>query len=121
MRLTFHIIALILVLSSALPTATAVASSEASGFVPDGPVVATLGDEHDSSEAGADLATPVLWTIVGILFGAVALTILYAVKLLAGGFPKNPSWVAPISIERSSTFPDENDDVDSSDGANGHH
>jgi len=71
-------------------------------------------DEHD--------VLPVtIWALVGTLIGALALGILYLFKRRVGGFPKNPDWIAPISIERSETFPKEGDYGDIARGTHGAH
>jgi len=44
---------------------------------------------------------------------------LYLLKRGVGGFAENPDWVAPISIEPSSSFPEEAEDDDHHD-SNGH-
>lgn len=71
-------------------------------------------DEHD--------VLPVtIWALVGTLIGALVLGILYLFKRRVGGFPTNPDWVAPISIERSETFPKEGDYGDIAPGSHGAH
>ena len=54
-----------------------------------------------------DVRTVAIWTIVGTLLGGFALSILYLLKRRVGGFPRNPAWVAPITIMQSKDFPDE--------------
>jgi hypothetical protein len=73
------------------------------------------GEEEDEN----DVVPVAVWTTVGVVAGAVVFGVLYLFKRRIGGFPKNPSWVAPISIERSETFPDEGDFGDVAPGA--HH
>jgi hypothetical protein len=48
-----------------------------------------------------------LWSVTGVGLGALALTTFYLFKRRIGGFPSNPTWVAPITIMPSSTFADE--------------
>ncbi len=77
-----------------------------------------LADDEGHSDpaaagSGTDVVDPALWSIAGIAAGAVVLGLLYFVKRGAGGFPANPSWVAPITIMRSRDLPGD-------DGAHGH-
>jgi hypothetical protein len=58
--------------------------------------------EHDS-----EVLTPTTWAIVGTLVGGLFLSVFYLLKRRVGGFPRNPSWVAPITIMQSKDFPDE--------------
>jgi hypothetical protein len=71
-------------------------------------------DEHDV----VPVAT---WSIVGTLIGALVLGVLYLFKRRVGGFPENPEWIAPISIERSETLPKEGDYGDVPADAHGAH
>jgi len=69
-----------------------------------------LADDEGHSDpaaagSGTDVVDPALWSIAGIAAGAVVLGLLYFVKRRAGGFPANPSWVAPITIMRSRDLP----------------
>ncbi len=48
-----------------------------------------------------------LWTIAGVGGGAVVFAGLYLLKRRLGGFPRNPAWVAPITVMRSRESPDE--------------
>ena len=78
---------------------------------PDAPVLNVRSQEDDShaEAAGAqsDVRTVAVWTIAGTLIGGLALAILYLLKRRLGGFPKNPAWVAPITIMQSKDFPGE--------------
>jgi hypothetical protein len=56
------------------------------------------GQEHGATDGGDDVSTRVLWTIVGVAGGVVIFGTLYLLKRRLGGFPENPSWVAPITI-----------------------
>ncbi|MCC6388320.1 MAG: hypothetical protein IT302_13180 [Dehalococcoidia bacterium] len=70
------------------------------------------GSEHD--------VVPVLvWSAVGIVAGGIVLSGLYLFKRRIGGFPANPSWVAPITIMPSKDFPTEGSYGDVP--AGGHH
>ncbi|MEX1104039.1 MAG: hypothetical protein WED87_07300 [Dehalococcoidia bacterium] len=50
-----------------------------------------------------------IWSIVGLAIFVVVGGVLYFMKRQMGGFPENPSWVAPITIMPSKDFPDEGD------------
>jgi hypothetical protein len=54
-----------------------------------------------------DVKTVVLWTVAGTAAAAVVMGTLYTLKRRVGGFPRNPTWVAPITILRSADFPDD--------------
>jgi len=69
--------------------------------------MAQEGEHPSEPSSGRDVDAPVFWSIVGVIAGAVVMAGLYVVKRALGGFPKNPSWTAPISVERSSTFLDD--------------
>jgi hypothetical protein len=73
----------------------------------DGPTVAHAQEAQDDGDGGIDVVPGVVWTVVGVVAGAVVMGALYFLKRRLGGFPENPSWVAPISIETSDTFHDE--------------
>lgn len=65
-------------------------------------------DSHgEAAGAQSDVRTVAVWTIAGTLIGGVALAVLYLLKRRLGGFPKNPAWVAPITIMQSKDFPGE--------------
>ncbi len=80
---------------------------------PDAPVLTVRpreGEDESHGEAAgpqSDIRTVAVWTIAGTLIGGLALAILYLLKRRLGGFPKNPVWVAPITIMQSKDFPDE--------------
>ncbi len=81
--------------------------------------VRVLLEEQTAGGGGLDLSVHVLWTIAGAIIGAVIMAYLYLLKRGVGGFAENPDWVAPISIEPSSSFPEEAEDDDHHD-SNGH-
>ena len=56
---------------------------------------------------GQSVEPILLWTIAGVGGGAVVFAGLYLLKRRLGGFPRNPAWVAPISILRSRDSADE--------------
>ena len=66
------------------------------------------GDEAPSSSTSphwSDVKEVAVWSIAGVAAGAVILGVLYTLKRKVGGFPANPSWVAPITIMPSSGLP----------------
>lgn len=65
------------------------------------------GHATEPGSATSDVDAALFWSIVGIVAGVIVMAGLYLVKRAVGGFPRNPSWVAPISVERSSTFLDD--------------
>jgi hypothetical protein len=66
------------------------------------------GDEESAAEgSGRDVAPVAIWSVVGIIAGAIVFTALYMLKRQIGGFPENPDWVAPITILYSKDAPDE--------------
>lgn len=58
-----------------------------------------------SSPHWSDVQKVAVWSMVGVAGGAVILGVLYTLKRKIGGFPANPSWVAPITIMPSSQLP----------------
>ena len=56
-----------------------------------------------------DVRSVTLWSLASIAGGCAALGVLYLFKRKVGGFPENPSWVAPISIMPSSGLPQDGD------------
>lgn len=58
--------------------------------------------------AGGRAVEPALiWTAAGAAAGAILFSIFYLLKRRVGGFPRNPQWIAPITIMPSKDFPDE--------------
>jgi hypothetical protein len=53
------------------------------------------------------VAPRVLWTFAGVAAGALIAGVFYLMKRRVGGFPRNPSWIAPITIMPSKDFADE--------------
>lgn len=66
-----------------------------------GPVTTQGSDE--------DVIPRVVWMLAGVAASAVTLSVLYLLKRRVGGFPENPSWVAPITIMPSSQLPGDTD------------
>lgn len=108
MRVLTRVAVLALVVALAAGTFSVLSAHAWTGI--DSSVPVAMADEGGSTtETGAerDVDRPLFWSIVGIAAGAVVMAGLYLLKRAVGGFPKNPSWVAPISIEPSSTFLDD--------------
>ena len=63
--------------------------------------------QHGEQTAGGSpgVLDTVIWSLVGVGVFALVLGILYLFKRQVGAFPENPSWVAPISIQRSRDLP----------------
>ena len=84
----------------ALPAAAAERAREGMGAVGANSVVMQVGSNPDN-----DIKTTVIWMFVGISLAAVTLGVFYLFKRRIGAFPKNPTWVAPITIMRSEDLP----------------
>jgi hypothetical protein len=69
--------------------------------------VAQANAPAQSGDEERDVAPMVIWSLVGIGVAVAVGGTFYLLKRRIGGFPANPSWVAPISIEPSSTFPED--------------
>jgi hypothetical protein len=111
-------------LAMAMLAATSVAfmtATAASALEPESPPAATPASYQESGDDGTDIVEVATWTIVGVVVGALVMGALYFFKREMGGFPANPTWVAPISIERSETFADEGDFGDVAPDAHGAH
>ncbi|MGI8927453.1 MAG: hypothetical protein ACR2HN_12525 [Tepidiformaceae bacterium] len=75
------------------------------------------GEAHDDDSA-TDPA--VLWTVAAAGIGALGFGTLYLLKRRVGGFPQNPTWVAPITIMPSSELPGDATGADAAHGAHTH-
>ena len=115
-------LAVVLAVSSLLLGAFALPAAAADrGFEPPRTQVAAQEGEGAQDEGGSSLVSRatdpvVVWSLVGLGVFAAAMGALYFFKREVGAFPENPSWVAPISIMQSSTFPDEGDFGDAAPG-----
>jgi hypothetical protein len=70
------------------------------------PLAFAQGEGGSSSGSSwSDVKEVAIWMMVGIAASAVVLGVLYLLKRRVGGFPKDPAWVAPISIQRSADLP----------------
>lgn len=96
---------------SAAPGAPAAVHQEGGG----GPVA--TGDGGGSAR---DVVPMALWAGAGIAVLAVTLATLHMLKRRMGGFPANPSWVAPITVMRSAESPDEGDYGDQAPSSQAH-
>ncbi len=56
---------------------------------------------------GTDVMPMVVWSIVAIAGFGTLFGTLYLLKRRVGGFPANPTWVAPITVMPSRDFADE--------------
>lgn len=108
----------LLAVAGVLAIAAAVSTVNAETLVPPGEI-APVAHQEASDGGTNDIVTPALWMVAGVTAGGLVLGILYLFKRRVGGFPENPSWVAPISVMRSSTFPVEGD-YDEDGATNGH-
>ncbi len=75
------------------------------------PTTAAFAQEHGGGESAtsnspkwSDVKEVATWSIVGVATGAVVLGVFYTLKRKVGGFPENPTWVAPITIMQSKDF-----------------
>jgi hypothetical protein len=75
----------------------------------------------EGSGSGREVEPVLIWTTAGILAGSVLLSVLYLFKRRVGGFPRNPSWTAPITIMRSADAPDDSTFGTADPHAHGHH
>lgn len=76
------------------------------------PASMAFAQEHGDAAASSsnsphwsDVKEVALWSIASVAAGAVILGVLYTFKRKVGGFPENPSWVAPITIMPSRELP----------------
>jgi hypothetical protein len=82
---------------------------------PDGNAAFAAQEAGPSEDSPGDAwGEVVIWGVFGLGIFALAGGALYFFKRQVGGFPENPSWVAPITIMRSKDLPDEGDFGDQS-------
>lgn len=89
-----HLLRLALVVALAFAALALVAPAAAD----EGAAVQAEGSSHDVVPAA-------VWSLVGAAVGAAVLGTLYLFKRRVGGFPKHPTWTAPISVMRSRDLP----------------
>lgn len=87
---------------------------------------ASADDGHGGAAEGivraaSDVLPAVTWSLIAAGVFCLVLGILYLLKRQVGGFPENPSWVAPISIMRSRDLPAEDDTHDAHGSHDSHH
>jgi hypothetical protein len=100
-----------------LLTLAVIAAPAAASTAPDLPAAspATAFDAQEDGGSsftdapGSGWSAVVIWSLVGLVIVSAVLGIFYFMKRQVGGFPDNPSWVAPITIMPSKDFPDEGD------------
>jgi hypothetical protein len=116
MRLTIALFALasVIAVGAALPAAAAEAPA------PPAPIVRTWEAMDGEPQPQGRIEPMVLWTVSGIAIGCLVFGTFYLLKRRVGGFPKEPKWVAPISIMESKDFADEGTFGDSPAEAHGH-
>jgi hypothetical protein len=68
-----------------------------------------LAPQAQVGDTSVDVRVVVTWMIVGVIGSAIVLAALYMFKRRVGGFPRHPSWVAPISIMKASDLPGDRD------------
>ena len=101
-------LALLLFSTFADPLAVSAATID-SAVYPEQPAPAQEGEPVEAVPKSDAWGEVVIWSIVGLgIFAAIG-GVLYYFKRQVGGFPENPSWVAPITIMESKDFPDEGD------------
>jgi len=88
-----------------------------------GPAPTTHGESGGEGDTGNehDVVPVLVWSSLGVVAGGLVLSVLYVFKRRVGGFPANPSWVAPITIMPSKDFPTEGSYGDVPAGGHGHH
>jgi hypothetical protein len=90
-----------------LPAAASAAADPAPAAPPQ--VRLQEGEPAEDGDSGFDVVPGLVWTTAGVAIAAVVMGVLYLFKRRIGGFPANPSWVAPITIMESKDFPAEGD------------
>jgi hypothetical protein len=74
------------------------------------PAVANAAtSQFSTSPLTRDVLPTVLWMLAAVAVFALVLGTLYLFKRRVGGFPRNPTWVPPISIMRSADLPGDRD------------
>lgn len=111
----------LLAVAALLAVGAAVSAINAETLPIDEPVSTAHWQEADGNgDDGIDVVPVAAWTLVAVVVGGIILGTFYLLKRRVGGFPENPDWVAPISIEESHTFPKEGDYGDQVPSAQAH-
>lgn len=85
------------------------------------PALAARAQASPTSDGtGTDIVPVAVWTVVGVLIFGLVLGIFYLFKRRVGGFPRNPKWVAPITIMPAGENADEGDFGDQVPSAQAH-
>jgi len=79
------------------------------------PATMAFAQEHGGPASSdgphwSDVKEVAIWSMVGVGAGAIVLGVLYTLKRKVGGFPENPTWIAPITIMPSRELPGDEDD-----------
>src|SRR5262245_1596666 len=98
---------LALLVALLLPTAALAAPDPAPAAPPY--VHLQEGEPAEEGGSGFDVVPGLVWTTAGVAIAALVMGVLYLFKRRVGGFPANPSWVAPITVMQSKDFPAEGD------------
>jgi hypothetical protein len=97
LRLAFLAIVALLAVGAVLPA-----------FALESPANLPIAGTFAAAESGGtDVMPMVVWSIVAVLVAGVVFGTLFLLKRRVGGFPANPTWVAPISVMPSKDFADE--------------
>jgi hypothetical protein len=96
-----------LLLALLLPSVALAAADPA----PSAPPQVHLQEDEPAEDAdsGFDVVPGLVWTTAGVAIASIVMGVLYLFKRRVGGFPANPSWVAPITVMQSKDFPAEGD------------
>lgn len=89
--------------AAALLAASVAVIAAVPAFALEGPGAGFVTQQQAASTH--DVVPTVIWVIVSVLLACLAGGILYLFKRRIGAYPKNPSWVAPISIMLSRDLP----------------
>ena len=114
LSIALFVLASVLAVGAALPAVAADAPPQPA------PVVRTWEPMDGELQPQGRVEPMILWTVSGILIGCLVFGTFYLLKRRVGGFPKDPKWVAPISIMQSKDFADEGTFGDAPAEAHGH-
>lgn len=101
----------VLALAAAMAFTAALPTTASAGEREPVPVVRQWTGFQAPEDQGTRKVEPtVIWTVVGVAGVALAGGALYLFKRQIGAFPRNPDWVAPISVMPASENPEEESD-----------